>query len=85
VERKVYFLESKITDFSLPQAVSVTDDQVRDDETRINSAADGVVSFFQLICRTYGWGRVKFQWRTRDVCLSQGAKRNIKTNKRYAI
>lgn len=46
MEREVYFLESKITDFSLPQAISVTDDQVRYDETWINSAADGAMSFF---------------------------------------
>lgn len=46
VERQVYFLESKITDPSLPQAISVTDDRVRYDETWINSAADGAVFFF---------------------------------------
>lgn len=73
-EREVYFLESKITDFSLPQAISVTDDQVRDDEPRINSAADGAVSFFQLKCKTYGWGRVKFHLRTRECLFKSGSK-----------
>lgn len=58
VKREVYFLESKITDFSLPQAIPVTDDQVSYYETRINSAADGAVSFLQLKCKTYQWGKV---------------------------
>lgn len=58
VKREVYFLESEITDFSLPQAISVTDDHVRYYETRINSAADGAMSFLQLKCKTYQRGKV---------------------------
>lgn len=58
MKREVYFLESKITDFSLPQAISVTDDQLRCYETRINSAADGAVTFLQLKYKTYQRGKV---------------------------